>query len=369
MKRISTFLCVVILLLAGCTETKDSVPKVPEEKLPVVAEEEVEKEEKKEVEEVIKKLTPDLAEFHFVADWLTNTEILFVEKDESAYLLKSFNITTGEIKILYENPTIIVDVLVHPVTDKLLIHMTDNPESATVKVISFDGIIEHEVTIESSELEIEWNDIEPSLILFTAFYEDWTFDVFLFDGTENDLHLFSLDNPFPRWLGTEKIVASNLVSHSSDGEELDLYDRVSGERQLTNQSGVIYFDTYQKSLLLVQINEEDEAVYSILTQDLSTLSTWTMPVEKNDAGWEIPEIDWLASEQLHLAKNRHQDELNEAYELVLVTSGEQEVVVDEVPAGPLRCSPDGEKCLIGYSFEKLINLKNQQEVDWLVLSN
>ena len=35
-----------------------------------------------------------------------------------------------------------------------------------------------EVSIESSELAIEWNDLDPSLVLLTAFHQDWTYDVF-----------------------------------------------------------------------------------------------------------------------------------------------------------------------------------------------
>lgn len=357
LKRIITFLSVVIFLLAGCTEKEETVTDTTDEKLPVVA----------ESEEVIKKLSSDLAGFHFVADWLTNTEVLFVEKDESAYFLKTFHINTGEVTVLYEDTSIIVDVLVHPLKDKILIHTSDSSESGIVKVLSHTGFIEHEVTIESSELEIEWNDMEPSLILFTAFYEDWSYDVFLYDGIENDLQLFPLDNPFPKWLGSEKIVASNFDNHSNVPADLKLYDR-TGEPQITGQENVVYFDTYQKSLLLIQMNDEDEATYSLLNQDLSTLSTWKVSVALNDAAWVFPEIDWLPNEQLILARDDHQDESEQVYELVGVTDDEQVILAGDIPEGPVRCSPDGEKCLIGYAFEHLIDLKNHDKIDWLIFT-
>lgn len=333
---------------------EDTVAEKTEKKLPDV-----------KTEEVIKKMTSDLTEFHFVADWLTNKEVLFVEKDENVYYLKAFNIKTGEITVLFEESSIIVNVLVHQSKEKLLLHTTNNPDSGIVKIISLDGVVEHEVTIESSELEIEWNDTDPSLILFTAFYEDWTYEVFLFDGIENDVRVFPLEDPFPKWLGTDKIVSSNISDYSLDGGELYLHDRNTGKRQLVNESGVIHYDTYQESLLLMQIKEEEEAEYKILSQDLSTVSTWKMPVMRTDSYWMIPEVHWLTNEQVILTGVQNEQE--EVYELVKVTGDEQVVLADEVAAGPIRCSPDGQKCLTSFAFEKLIDFKLKKEIIWLIL--
>ena len=41
-------------------------------------------------------------------------------------------------------------------------------------------------------LAIEWNDIDPKLILLTAFYQDWTYDVFLYNGNRKNLAQFQL---------------------------------------------------------------------------------------------------------------------------------------------------------------------------------
>lgn len=360
MKKVIAILSVILLILAGCAGKEDDFTKKIEKKSPDIKK-----------EEVIKKLTADLANFHFVADWLTNTEIVFVEKDTGVYFVKSFNIRTGEMKILYEESSIIIDVFIHPSKEQLLIHTTDNPASGTVKIISLDGVVQHEVTIESSELEIEWNDIDPSLILMTAFYEDWTYDVFLYDGVENDVRLIPLENPFPKWLGTEKIILTDISGHALDGGELYIYDRLSGRQKSADTNGVIHYDTYKESLLLMQISEDEKMTYKILDENQSILSEWQMPAVSNYSEWVIPEIHWVSNDHIVLASAEsegQQDELKEPYQLVQVVEGEQELIIKEVLAGPLTCSPDGEKCLMGYTFEKLIDIKSKEETFWLRLN-
>ena len=59
-----------------------------------------------------------------------------------------------------------------------------------------------------------------------------------------------------------------------------LYDRVSGEREHPDMVGVVHFDTFADSLLIVQINE-DNAEYKIIDQDGTVLSNWTMPAVSN----------------------------------------------------------------------------------------
>ena len=359
MKKVIAVLSVILLILVGCAGKEDNLTKKTEEKLPDVKK-----------EEVIKKLIVDSAKFHFVADWLTNTEIVFVEKESGLYFVKSFNIKTGEVKKLYEESSIIVDVFIHPSKEQLLIHTTDNPASGTVKIISLDGVVQHEVSIESSELEIEWNDIDPSLILMTAFYEDWTYDVFVYDGSERNVRLLTLENPFPKWFGTEKIILTDISGHALDGGELYIYDRKSGQQKSVDINGVIHYDTYQESLLLMQINEDGKMLYKILDKDQSILSEWQMPAVSNYSEWVIPGVHWISKDHIVLASAEsegQQDELQEPYKLAQVVKGEQEIIAEEVLAGPVSCSPDGEKCLTGYTFEKLIDIKSKRESRWLLL--
>jgi len=43
-------------------------------------------------------------------------------------------------------------------------------------------------------------------------------------------------------------------------------------------------------------------------------------------------------------------------------------LLDSIPAGILRCSPNGELCLAGYKAEKLIETTKKKETTWLIES-
>ena len=65
-------------------------------------------------EEISKSLVADPAKFHFVADWLTESKVIYVEKENGLYQVNSFDFESGQTDTLYEDDSIIIDVLIHP---------------------------------------------------------------------------------------------------------------------------------------------------------------------------------------------------------------------------------------------------------------
>ena len=51
------------------------------------------------------------------------------------YKVNSFDFETGKTDTLYEEESIIIDVLIHPSKKYLLLHTSDNSTSATVKIL------------------------------------------------------------------------------------------------------------------------------------------------------------------------------------------------------------------------------------------
>ena len=82
----------------------------------------------------------------------------------------------------------------------------------------------------------------------------------------------------------------------------------------------------------------------------------------------IPEIEWVSNKTVFLPapdKGGQLDELLSPYRLIRVIEGRQDVVAEDIAAGLLRCSPSGQKCLTGYSAEKLIDIKTEEETTWI----
>lgn len=362
--RLVTF-CVAVLLLTGCTAKIDNnVVENPKVKEPV--------EQPAVIEEELRKvLAVDSAKFHFVADWLTDTKIIYVEKDEGVYKVNSFDLSTGDIATLYEEQSIVIDVLIHPSKKYLLLHTSNDSTSATLKILTTDGIVQDEFEIASTELGIEWNDLNPSLILLTAFYEDWTFDLFLYKGAESDLALLSIDDPFPKWFGKEQIVVGYVEDHSLDGSELLLFNPTTEEWADLDTKGIVYFDTYEQMLVTVKINEAGDAHYVLSELDGTVQSEWILPAVSNYSEWVVPEVVWVSSDTIFLRAPEtggQLDELTSAFRLIREKDGRQQVVSEDVTAGFLRCSPSGEMCITASSATTIIDVETGEQRIWLDLS-
>jgi hypothetical protein len=352
----------VVLLLTGCTEKTNEIIEGP-----TVIEQP--KNDDLIDEKISKSFAADSAKFHFVADWLTESKVIYVEKENGLYQVNSFDFESGQTDTLYEDDSMIIDVLVHPSKKYLLLHTSDNATSATVKIVTMDGTLQDEVSVTSKELAIEWNDIDPSLILLTAFHQDWTFDLFLYNAKETSIDILAIEDPFPKWLGDDKIAIGYVEGHILDGGEIHTYEPRTENWGKLDVSGVVYFDTYEDKLLVVRINEEMDAHYAIIEQEGLIHSEWTMPVISNYSEWVIPEIEWISSNTVFQpapVKGGQLDELQSPYRLIRVTEGRQDVVVDDIAAGVLRCSPSGQKCLTGYSAENLIDVESAEEITWLI---
>lgn len=350
-----------VLLLTGCTEKTNEVI----EGTTAIEQPEDNNSIKKEI---IKSLITDPAKFHFVVDWLTDSKVIYVKKENGLYQLNSFDLESGQTDTLYEDDSMIIDVLVHPSKKYLLLHTSDNATSATVKIVTMDGAVQDEVIVASTELAIEWNDLDPSLILLTAFHQDWTFDLFLYNGKVESLDLLAIEDPFPKWLGEDKIAVGYVEGHILDGGEIHTYEPETAKWDQLDLNGVVYFDTYEDTLLAVRINEEEDALYTIMEKGGVIRSEWTMPVNSNYSEWVIPEIEWNTSDILFLPASETGGQIDEhtmPFRLIRVTEGRQDVIADEIVAGVLRCSPSGGKCLTGYSLENLIDVESKLETTWL----
>lgn len=355
MKRIVVIIGIILCIISGCSgKTEPPEPEV----------EQVEQ-EKVKFEKEIQQMLVDESSFYFIVDWLTNEEILFVDYEDDNYRLKSFHIYSKEIKNVYETEMMIIDVLIHPSKEYLLVHTSATDTSATVKILTLDGMVQNEVTVESVELEIEWNDLDFSSVLLTAFYEDWSFDAFLFDGETNDIQLLPIQSPFPKWLGTNHfVVATDMLDSES---ELVIYDVVTGAQQSLDEGKILLYDTFKDALLLVQLTHDEKAKYTILNVALEEIGNWTIEPIKEYSEWILPNFDWLTEKSIVTFQSKKAGTSN--YELIKYEDHEIDVLLNDVEDTSLICSPDAKKCLTGHGLEKILDLDNNTTSDWLLFKD
>ena len=67
--------------------------------------------------------------------------------------------------------------------------------------------------------------------------------------------------------GDDKIAIGYVEGHVLDGGEIHTYEPRTEKWGQLDISGVVYFDTYEDILLIVRINEDKDAHYTIMEQD------------------------------------------------------------------------------------------------------
>ncbi|WP_432358606.1 hypothetical protein [Sporosarcina sp. UB5] len=368
MREKLSMLAIIFLMLSGC-----SIQKEP----PIVQPGGIEEPDNL-VEEPAEPPTPHVftasaSNFHFIAGWLDDTQILYVEKHGAFYKVNYFDIATGESGLVYEEESFIIDVLIHPSRDYLLVHTSEDPASAIIKVVGMDGVVKHRVEIDSTELAIEWNRTNPEKILLTAFHEDWSFDLFVFDGFDDSLSIIELDDPFPKWAGENNIMSLLFEDHPLDGGEIQLFRLDTGAVEMTGIGNVIYFDQFNDSFFLdVQALDSEEFTYTIRTFDANVVSRWTLPAISNYSEWVVPTVEWIDSNRLIVKsaeKSGQLDEMASGFNLYMFEEGNSELLLRGLDAGPLNCSPSGRYCLSGYTSEELIDVETKEKHKWIIFDN
>lgn len=366
LKQYVTICFLLLMLLVGCTKTPENF----EEKL-------TEKETLQPEEEITnplpdRQLKADPSNFHFIADWLSETDILYVEKSNGIYQVKRFNIETGESQVVFEDDAFIINIWVHPSEEYLLIHTSEQYDAAIVKMMSLDGRVLHEVEIASTELEVEWNSIDPQKILFTAFHEDWTFDIFAYDGHLEDLSIVDVEDPFPKWFGRNQIVAAKLNDHPLDGALVEVVSVASDEREVLAEKHIVYMDTFRESILLVEAPIDGLFTYKLKSAKGSVYAEWQMPAVSNYSEWVIPEIEWIDETTVIATGSEKQGQLDDLagqYNLYLVANGKLQKTYGNLDNSLLKCSPSGTRCLIGQTSEEIVEMSTGKRYRWIDFAN
>ena len=115
------------------------------------------------------------------------------------------------------------------------------------------------------------------------------------------MDLLAIEDPFPKWFGEDQIAIGYVEGHILDGGEIHTYEPRTEKWGPVRIGEVVYFDTYEDSLLVVRINEEEDAHYTIMEKDGMIRSEWTMPAISNYSEWVIPEVEWVSNETVFLS--------------------------------------------------------------------
>ncbi len=306
--------------------------------------------------------------FHSVIGWLNDEEILFILLDNGKWTVQAYSIEYKSWRTIYETSFPIIQGEIHPSKEMIMLHISENSSSAEIQLIDTKGVLVQSLHFESAEMFMSWHPTNPQLIAFSAFYEDWSYSSFVYNGKEQDLMAIEVDNPFIKWYDDEHLMVFEWEESSLDGSKLLLYSfrqQVMKETKWENILDVIFLgDAY----LYIQIEEEsDNFRYQLVNKDTTVKQEWTTPAVSNYSEWVIPNISVLYPDKIIMSKPTQGGNIDTIQQKNLLTgySIEETEEFGIVNSLPIDCSPNGQVCLSGYEKEKWIQIEPFKGADWL----
>ncbi len=352
-----------IMFLQACTETEKS-PEVPPDDIseqPTSANE-------NDITNNIPSIHLERNKFHSVIGWLSDDEILLILVDKGEWILKSYSVTKEEWKEIYRTKTPVIQGMIHPSKEMIVLHTSNNSSSAEVQLIHMNGVVEQSLYFESAELYMDWHPTDPNLIAFTAFYEDWSYNSVVYNGHTQEMEAIDVENPFVKWLDSENLMVFDWSETSLDGSNLKQYSIADHSIKATEWSNIIDVQNLGDSLVYIQIDEENmQFKYHLVNKSSGKSFDWVSPAVSNYSEWVIPTISIISPNSFiaFQAKEKgNKDETNEK-SIIGMYSIEGEKQYGEIIERPIDCSPNGMICLGGYEKEQWINLNTLKEGKWL----
>jgi len=310
----------------------------------------------------------DRSTFHSVIGWLNDDEILFVLLADGNWTVQAYSTTNDSWRTIYETEVPIIQGEIHPTKEMIMLHVSNHSSSAEIRLINTDGVLQQSLHFESAEMYMSWHPTNPQLIAFSAFYDDWSFNSFVYNGEQQDLVSIEVENPFIKWYDEEHLMVFEWKDSSLDGSKLSLYSIKQKQLKETEWKNILDVIYLGEAYLYIQIDEQSENfLYQLINKNSNETQEWTTPAVSNYSEWVIPNISILYPNKLFITKpteGGNMDALNQQNVLTSYSVNEEKEF-GQVSDLPIDCSPNGKVCLSGYEKEQWIQLEPFKGEEWL----
>ncbi len=363
MKIIIVF--VVIFFLGSCTNNGTIVSPTTEPP-PIVHSQE-------NVEPTLKKHFTENSTFDRVVGWISETSLVIIERDRDEFHLYSYDVYSAEKLLITTVNKPIIHVKIHPFKEHLAIIMSDNSLQATIKLVNIEGKTIDELTIESSEIFVDWNPTDENLLLITAFNKDWTFDTFSYSSLTQEMTIIPTLHPILKWASEDSLVVINWIPEDALlGGTLSEISIPTSEVSESEDSGYIYFDMNKELFVTVKIDRiNEEFEYSLTNVMTNEVKVYRTPALSNYSQWFVPEIFWTEEDSFltYIAsKPGLIDSFDGELQLAEFSFDSKKIKNTEFSYMPLQCTPSGNQCLTSTRSEEIWNLVSGDVFKWLEIA-
>lgn len=316
-------------------------------------------------------LTVSKGEFFKIAGWISENQILYITNIKQSSNIYIYDFLTGKSKFVFKTDSPIVNVQISPSKKYFLVQSSPSTYEGMIEIINQKGKVSWKHSMASYELEFEWNPYDESKILVSNFNEDWTFKLFLIEMKRSKMKEISVLQPFLQWVNRDEIAylkwdekkstlsAPLVFKGLEDGEERPVFP------------GVFHFTVFPDLLLTIEAKDKTNSTYTFFDKKLKRIFSFSIPQLTNYSDWVVPNYDYIENKKEFIAfsplESTEADSYTEGFNLVTYNfkDGKHQLILTGLDDAPLSCSPLGNTCLYGNSFEKLIDLKTKKIYDLL----
>ncbi|XJZ26215.1 hypothetical protein ACF5W4_12530 [Bacillota bacterium Lsc_1132] len=318
-------------------------------------------------------LTVSDGEFFKSVGWLSDDTVAYITNQEQTSSLFLYNFQSGKSKLLFKSEHPIVTVQISPAKKYLLIHSSPSTYKGTITVIDLNGKVVWGESLPSYELSFEWNPYNEREVLISKFNEDWTFQVFLINIESKSIKELPVPQPFLKWMDKDHFAYLNWDQNQPSLFAPLMVKSLSTQQEQTAFSKVYQFSAFKHRLMTITVDalDQSKAVYSFFDQNKQQLVTFTMPHLSKFSDWLVPYYDYIEEKDQFLTfqpiKSGEADTYKDGFRLISkqLKAKKSSILFQNLNNEPLSCSPSGEACLYGNSYEKLIDLKAKKVIKWV----
>lgn len=308
--------------------------------------------------------------FNKVYGWLNQHTILYSTNVVQGSNVYAYDLDKGTNRLITKSKSMIVSVDISHSGDYLFIRSSLGPSQSLITITGSDGTVLFTHSLDAFDLTMEWNPFNEQQIFISTFSEDWQEQTFILSLADKKIAEAPEADPFSRWYAKDQLIFLDWIGENTAlTANLVVLDLNSGqEKKLV--SNIIHLDTFQNVMMTIAASPQnnDEAVYHFYTKNMKELGSFVTPQLTSFSDRLIPYYDYNAEKNTFFffqpVLNKEMEALNEEFKLYRydLEGEKQKLILDRLKNEPLKCSRDGNFCLYGYNFEKLIDLNKKKVI-------
>ncbi|MGE6375359.1 hypothetical protein [Peribacillus muralis] len=314
--------------------------------------------------------TAETEKIDAIYGWLDSKTILFAGKRDGTELpqLMTWNMKTNDTSVFYQLATAFSEVSISPSGTHVLISSFTSSGKASITILDRTGNPLYSVAIPAYELAYEWNSYRDGTLFLSSFNEDWTYSSYVLNPDEQSMEALDFPQPFAQWAGEKELMFLDWDRNEPALTAPLVKKALNGDGADSLMLDVIHFKKMKHALMTIQVETEqhDRGTYAFYDQTNKPIHSFSVPLLKSFSDWVIPSYDFNEKNKEFIMfipnESKDADQYEGRFTLTKLNweKGTQEEVMKDMENEPLSCSLDGNFCLYGYQFEKIIDMKTHQ---------